>query len=58
MGWPTPKNVSKARFFMGVVGYYRRFMGFFSKVAHPITSLRRKESSFSGHHNVKKFSRN
>jgi hypothetical protein len=32
--------------FMGIVGYYRRFITGFSKIAHPITSLQRKEKTF------------
>ena len=44
--WPTPRNVSDVRYFMGLVGYYRRFIVGFSKIAHPITSLQRKEKNF------------
>jgi hypothetical protein len=25
-GWPTPRNVSKVRSFMGLAGYYRIFI--------------------------------
>jgi hypothetical protein len=45
-GWPTPKNVSDVISFMGLVGYYRRFIVGFSKIAHPITSLQKKETKF------------
>jgi hypothetical protein len=31
---------------MGLAGYYRRFIVWFSKIAHPITSLQRKEIKF------------
>jgi hypothetical protein len=38
-GWPTPKNVSEFISFMGLAGYYRRFIAGFSKITHLITSL-------------------
>ena len=46
MNWPTPRNVTDVIYFMGLVGYYRRFIEGFSKVAHPITSLQRKGMRF------------
>eukprot|EP00253_Pinus_taeda_P011096 PITA_11096 len=42
MEWPVPKDVADIRSFMGLVGYYRRFVEGFSKVAFPITSLQKK----------------
>jgi hypothetical protein len=45
-GWPTPKNVTKVRSFMGLAGYYRRFIAGFSRISHPITSLQRKGVKF------------
>ena len=44
--WPTPKNVTEVRSFVGLAGYYMRFIEGFSKVAHAITSLQRKEIKF------------
>jgi hypothetical protein len=44
--WSAPKNVTEVRYFMGLAGYYRRFIGGFSKIAHPITSLQRKGMKF------------
>jgi hypothetical protein len=44
--WPAPRNVEEVRSFMGLVGYYRRFIARFSKIAHFITSLQRKEKKF------------
>ena len=37
MNWPTPRNVTYVRSFMGLFGYYGRFVKGFSKVAHSIT---------------------
>jgi hypothetical protein len=44
--WSTPRNVAEDRYFMGLAGYYRGFIAGFSKLAHPITSLQRKEKKF------------
>jgi hypothetical protein len=39
MEWPTPKDVLDIRSFMGLEGYYRRFIKGFSKIGCPITAL-------------------
>lgn len=46
MAWPTPKNVTEVISFMGLVGYYRRFIRDFSKIGHPIITLQRKRLRF------------
>eukprot|EP00253_Pinus_taeda_P016605 PITA_16605 len=46
MDWPVPKDVADVRSFMGLAGYYRRFVEGFSKVAFPITSLQKKGKLF------------
>ena len=46
MNWPTRRNVTDVRSFMGLAGYYRRFIEGFSKVAHAITSLQKKGIKF------------
>ena len=32
MNWPTPRNVTDVRYFMGLAGYYKRFIEVISKV--------------------------
>jgi hypothetical protein len=44
--WSAPKNVIEVRSFMGLAGYYRRFIEGFSKIAHSITYLQRKGVKF------------
>jgi hypothetical protein len=40
--WPVPKNAHEVRNFMGLAGYYRRFVEGFSKIEKPITTFQRK----------------
>jgi hypothetical protein len=56
MDWPTPKYVTDIRSFMGLAGYYRRFIKGFSKIGHPITSLQKRELNLFGQQNVRKVS--
>uniref|UniRef100_A0A151UFL5 Retrovirus-related Pol polyprotein from transposon 17.6 n=1 Tax=Cajanus cajan TaxID=3821 RepID=A0A151UFL5_CAJCA len=44
--WETPKSVSEIRSFLGLAGYYRRFIEGFSKLALPLTSLTKKRVVF------------
>jgi hypothetical protein len=44
--WLAPRNVAEVRSFRGLTGYYRRFIAGFSRIAHAITSLQRKEKKF------------
>jgi hypothetical protein len=44
--WSIPSTVTEIRSFLGLAGYYRRFIKGFSKIAKPITSLLEKEREF------------
>ena len=44
--WESPKNVGDIRSFIGLAGYYRRFIENFSKIAKPMTELLKKEKKF------------
>ena len=44
--WPRPTSVTEVRSFLGLVGYYRRFMKDFSKIAAPLTKLSQKNVKF------------
>eukprot|EP00253_Pinus_taeda_P011178 PITA_11178 len=54
MDWPVPKDVADIRSFMGLAGYYRRFVEGFSRVAFPITSLQKKGKAFQWTPNCQK----
>ncbi|GJX08034.1 putative reverse transcriptase domain-containing protein [Tanacetum coccineum] len=41
--WASPKSPTEIRQFLGLAGYYRRFIEGFSKIAKPMTKLTSKE---------------
>ncbi|CAA0833837.1 Uncharacterized mitochondrial protein AtMg00860, partial [Striga hermonthica] len=44
--WEVSRNASDIRSFLGLAGYYRRFIEDFSKIAQPLTQLTRKSTRF------------
>ena len=46
MSWERPKSVFEIRSFLGLAGYYRRFIEDFSRLTAPMTRLIRKEVKF------------
>nr|GEY64846.1 retrotransposon protein, putative, Ty3-gypsy subclass [Tanacetum cinerariifolium] len=44
--WEAPRTSSEVRSFLGLAGYYRRFIENFSKIAKPFTVLTQKSKTF------------
>ncbi|KAI3742494.1 hypothetical protein L1987_60178 [Smallanthus sonchifolius] len=44
--WNTPKTSTEVRSFLGLAGYYRRFISNFSKIAVPLTALTHKGKTY------------
>lgn len=45
--FPVPKTVTQIKSFLGLAGYYRRFIPEFSKIATPMTSLLKKNIKYN-----------
>jgi hypothetical protein len=46
LSWNTPQNVSDIRSFLGLTGYYGRFIEGFSKISKPMMELLAKGNTF------------
>ncbi|WVZ89681.1 hypothetical protein U9M48_036053 [Paspalum notatum var. saurae] len=46
LNWKQPETVTEIRSFLGLAGYYRRFIKDFSKTAKPMTSLTKKNAKY------------
>ena len=46
MNWERPTSVTEIRSFLGLAGYYRRFIRGFSQLPLPLTKLTRKDTHF------------
>ena len=44
--WPTPRNLTELRSFVGLCSYYHRFISEFANVAAPLRELTRKNARF------------
>jgi hypothetical protein len=45
--WKPPTTIHQVRSFLGLAGYYRRFIADFSKLVKPITSLLKNDTKFN-----------
>jgi hypothetical protein len=46
LSWNVPRSVDDIRSFLGLAGYYRRFIKGFLKISKPMTELLQKDKKF------------
>jgi len=46
INYPVPDSIKKIKSFLGLIGYYRKFINDFSKIAKPLTNLLKQNQPF------------
>lgn len=54
VNWPIPKNIKQVRGFLGIAGWYRRFIENFSSVTFPISETLSTKRKFQWTHDAQK----
>jgi hypothetical protein len=47
LNWPTPENVADVRSFLGLCGFYHKFIQNFAQLTLPISELMKKNKKFT-----------